>query len=416
MPGAARGSVHVLGAGIVGICTALSLLEKGSDVELIDRNDPASGASHGNAGVISPWSCVPQSMPGLWKQVPGWLIDREGPLSVRLSHAPRMLPWLLRFLRAGGADRLPAIADAMNALNRPNVELYRQHLKGTGQEGLLRDAAYVHVFRNPANADLDALGWRMRLDRGVPLERIDGNTLREIEPEIAPDYRAAIVIRDQARATDPGALGRALMDKALRMGARFRRAEIRGLQRDGSEWRIDTTGDTITSTCTVVAMGAWSARLLAPLGLTLPLEAERGYHLMFANPGIAVNNSVMDVEGKFVASSMRDGLRCAGTAEFAGLDAPPDYRRAEVFRRMAKRLFPRLDTETVTPWMGVRPSFPDSLPVIGAVPGAAGLFVAVGHCHYGLGMAPNTGRILAGLIAGEPLNLDLAPYAIGRFA
>ena len=140
--------VHVLGAGIVGICTALSLLEKGFAVELIDRNDPASGASYGNAGVISPWSCIPQSMPGLWKQVPKWLLDPDGPLSLRLSYAPRMVPWLWRFLRSGAKDNLAQIAAGMNALNRPNVELYTQHLKGTGHENLLQPSYYVHAFRN----------------------------------------------------------------------------------------------------------------------------------------------------------------------------------------------------------------------------------------------------------------------------
>lgn len=410
-----RGTVHVLGAGIVGICTTLSLLEKGFSVELIDRDAPASGASSGNAGVVSPWSCVPQAMPGLWKQVPKWLLDPEGPLSLRWSYAPRMLPWLVRFLKAGSPERLPAIADAMNALNRPNVDLYRQHLKGTGAEGLLSDSFYVHAFRDPSGADVTKLAWRMREERGVPFQKVSRGELQEIEPEISPDYQAAILIRDQARATDPGALGRTLAEKAVRMGARIRRAETHRLQRGNDGWLLDTSDGPIEARTLVIAAGAWSARLLAPLGLSLPLEAERGYHLMFANPGIDVRNSVMDVEGKFVASSMLEGLRCAGTAEFAGLDAPPNYRRAQVFGNLAKRLFPRLNISDLTPWMGTRPSFPDSLPAIGEVPGETGLFVAFGHCHYGFGMAPNTGRIVAGLISGEPLNIDLSPYSIGRF-
>lgn len=409
-------TVHVLGAGIVGICTALSLLEKGFAVELIDRNDLASGASFGNAGVISPWSCVPQSMPGLWKQVPKWLFDPDGPLSLRWSYAPRMLPWLRRFLKAGSHENLPAIAQAMNTLNRPNVELYTQHLKGTGHEHLLQDSLYVHAYRNAADADLNKLSWRIRAEHGVPVERITQGELQEVEPEISPEYQAAILIKDQARAIDPGALGRALMDKALKMGARFRRTEVLALRPDGDGWSLDTTDGPIAAHKLVMAAGAWSARLLEPLGLKLPLEAERGYHLMFANPGITVNNSVMDVDGKFVASAMIDGIRCAGTAEFVGLDAPPNYARAYVFAKLAKRLFPRLDTSDVTPWMGTRPSFPDSLPMIGELPNHRGLFAAFGHCHYGLGMAPNTGRIVAGIIAKEPTNLDLAPYSTTRFS
>lgn len=409
-------TVHVLGAGIVGICTSLSLLEKGFAVELIDRDEPASGASSGNAGVISPWSCVPQSMPGLWRQVPKWLLNSDGPLSLRSSYLPRMLPWLGRFLRAGSSEKLPAIAQAMNALNRPNVELYTQHLKGTGHENLLKESLYVHAFRTAADADLNKLPWRIRAEYGVPMQRINQGELHEIEPEISPEYQASILIKDQARAIDPGALGRVLMDKALTMGARFRRKEVLALRPFGAGWTLDTTDGPIEAQKLVMAAGAWSARLLEPLGFKLPLEAERGYHLMFADPDISVNNSVMDVDEKFVASSMINGLRCAGTAEFAGIDAPPNYARAEIFGKLAKRLFPRLNTSDVTPWMGTRPSFPDSLPALGELPGQPGLFAAFGHCHYGLGMAPNTGRIVAGLVAKEPINLDLTPYSVTRFS
>jgi D-amino-acid dehydrogenase len=164
-----------------------------------------------------------------------------------------------------------------------------------------------------------------------------------------------------------------------------------------------------------VAAGAWSARLLAPLGLRLPLEAERGYHVMFADPGVTLNNSVMDTDRKFVASSMEDGLRAAGTAEFAGLDAAPDPRRAETIAQVARQMLPGLAEAAVTTWSGVRPSFPDSLPVIGEIKGHAGLYGAFGHSHYGFMMAPRTGRIMADLLRGAGPNIDLGPYRADRF-
>ena len=409
-------TIHILGAGIVGICTALSLLEKGFKVELIDRNDPASGASYGNAGVISPWSCIPQSMPGLWKQAPKWLIDPEGPLSLRWSYAPHMIQWLRQFLHSGRPENLAQIAAGMNELNRPNVELYTQHLKDTGHENLLKESMYVHAFRDAGGADLGKLAWRIRDAYEVPMERVEGGALQDIEPEISSEYKAAILIKDQARAIDPGAIGRVLLDKARGMGAHFRNAEVLALRPSETGWTIDTSGGAICAQILVMATGAWSMRLLEPLGYKMPLEAERGYHLMFKNPGIAINNSIMDVDGNFVASSMIDGVRCAGTAEFAGLDTPPNYARAHVFKKLAKRLFPRLDTSDATPWMGTRPSFPDSLPMIGEMPDHPGLFAAFGHCHYGLGMAPNTGRIVARLVAREPSNIDLTPYSVTRFS
>ncbi len=412
--------VTIVGAGIVGICTAVYLREKGLAVEVVDRDPPAEGASHGNAGVVSPWTCVPQSMPGLWRSVPRWLLDPEGPIALRWPYLPSFLPWAIKFLRAGNVAELPQIADAMKALNRPNIELYRQLLQGTGSEHLISDSFYVHIYRDPAEIDLKQLGWQLRLDRDVPLEVVDDGALHELEPALSPRYKAAVLIKSQARALSPGGVGKALVAKAQDMGAVFRQTGVNRIApQESGGWRLQTDDGEITSDKVVIAAGAWSARLLAPLleqsGLNLPLEAERGYHLILQQPGITVNNSIMDTESKFVASSMLAGVRCAGTAEFAGLDAAPNYRRAEIFKGLAKRLFPDINTDDPVEWMGSRPSFPDSLPCIGTVPGQRDLFAAFGHSHYGFGMAPNTGYAVADLVNRTVPGIDLTPYRIDRF-
>ena len=406
----------IIGAGIVGICTAISLLEKGVDVLLIDRNEPAEGASHGNAGVVSPWTCVPQSMPGLWRSIPKWLFDPEGPIALKWSYLPKFIPWAIKFLEAGKEEGLPAIADAMQALNRPNVDLYRQLLEGTGSEHLIVESMYVHVSRNEDAVDLNSLAWKLREERGVPIEVVGPERLREVEPDLSPAYKTGVLMKGQARAIDPGGVGKALAEKAKRMGADFLKAGVHRIEQSPTgEWNIHTDAGERKAVNLIIAAGAWSARLLEPLGYDLPLEAERGYHLIFQNPGITVNNSIMDADAKFVASSMAAGVRCAGTAEFAGLDALPDYRRAQVFVRLAKYLFPDINTKDTIEWMGSRPSFPDSLPCLGEIPSKKGLFCAFGHSHYGFGMAPNTGRVVASIVTGEPVNIDLTPYQISRF-
>jgi D-amino-acid dehydrogenase len=408
--------VTVIGAGIVGICCTLSLLERGYSVRLIDRAAPATGASLGNAGVISPWSCVPQSLPGLWRHVPGWLLDPKGPISIRWLYLPQLVPWALRFLRAGQRHRIPAIATAMEALTRPNVELYRKHLADTGHEDLLRDSWYVHPFRDPAKAELSDLPWRLRQERGAPVERIDAQTLREIEPALSHDYEAAILVKGQARATSPGRLGAVLADKARNMGAKIVQTSIKALK-PGAEggWKLLTSQGELRSPNVVISAGAWSAALLKPLGIVLPLEAERGYHLTFEDPGVTLNNSIMDMEAKFVVSSMEGGVRSAGTAEFAGLDVLPNYRRARIFESLTKRLLPGINTAKTREWMGTRPSFPDSLPCLGPVPGFEGLYAAFGHSHYGMGMAPATGLVIANLLTASDPGIDLQPYRIDRF-
>ena len=406
----------IIGSGIVGICTAISLLEKGFDVLLIDRNEPAEGASHGNAGVVSPWTCVPQSMPGVWRSIPKWLFDPEGPIALKWSYLPKFIPWAIKFLEAGKEEGLPAIADAMQALNRPNVDLYRQLLEGTGSEHLIVESMYVHVSRNEDAVDLNSLAWKLREERGVPIEVVGPERLREVEPDLSPAYKTGVLMKGQARAIDPGGVGKALAEKAKRMGADFLKAGVHQIEQSPTgEWNIHTDAGERKAVNLIIAAGAWSARLLEPLGYALPLEAERGYHLIFQNPGITVNNSIMDADAKFVASSMAAGVRCAGTAEFAGLDALPDYRRAQVFVRLAKYLFPDINTKDTIEWMGSRPSFPDSLPCLGEIPSKKGLFCAFGHSHYGFGMAPNTGRVVASIVTGEPVNIDLTPYQISRF-
>ncbi len=406
----------VVGAGIVGICCALALQDKGFAVRLIDRDAPATGASAGNAGIISPWSCVPQSMPGLWRQVPKWLLDPEGPVKLRWSYLRRLTPWLVAFLRSGRPERLPAIADAMFALNQPSLELYRSLLKGTGGENLVRDSYYIHLYRRAEDARLSDLSWRMRLERGSTLERVTGEELREIEPAVSPDYGAAILIKQQGRASDPGAIGRVLAREVERRGGIFLRGEVRALRPDGHGGAVvDSDAGALTASKIVIAAGAWSARLLAPLGLKVPLESERGYHLVFANPGVALSNTLSETDKKFAINPMDMGIRLAGTAEFAGLDAPPNYRRAEVFKRLARRVLPGINTQETSAWMGQRPSMPDSLPCLGPLPGLPNILAAFGHAHLGLTGAPMTGRIVAGLAAGAPPNIDLSAYRIERF-
>ena len=407
--------VTIVGAGIVGICCALSILEKGKSVRLVDPNEPGQGASAGNAGVISPWSCIPQSVPGLWKKIPGWLLDPEGPIAIRPGYLPKALPWALKFLKAGTAERLPAISRAMAVLNRPNVDIYRRHLAGTGHETLLRDSWYIHAYRNAAAANLNDLTWKLRASQDAPLELVNGDELREIEPDLSPDYEAAILIKDQARAMSPGRIGAVLADKVRSLGGDFVKTRALRLRPNDGGWVVETEAGELTSPQVVTAAGAWSLQLLQPHGTRLPLEAERGYHLLFQNPGVALKNSIMEVEAKFVSSSMEMGLRSAGTAEFAGIDAPPNYRRARMLARQTKRMLPELNIRDTEEWMGARPSLPDSLPCIDEIPGKPGLFAAFGHSHYGLGMAPMTGRIVADLVTHTRPNIDLSPYASTRF-
>jgi D-amino-acid dehydrogenase len=407
--------VTVIGAGVVGICTALSLAEKGVTVRLIDRAEPGQGASYGNAGVVAPHSIVPNAAPGLWKKLPGWLLSKDGPVRIRPEHALRFIPWGLKALRHSGEAEVRRIAAAMEVLNRDNVALYRRHLAGTGHEGLIQDSMYVYAYRDGAAARLDGLDAEVRQSLGAKMIRLSQGELRELEPDLAPEFEAALAVVDQGRATNPGRVGQVLTEKLVRMGGEVIRADVKGLARAGEGWRVETSAGAYESAKVVVTAGAWSARLLAPLGLKLPLQAERGYHVVFPETEARLRNSVMDTDAKIVASTMEMGLRAAGTAEFGDADAPPDPARAAAVERALRRLVPGIGAGRVETWMGVRPSFPDSLPVIGEMPGLKGLYGGFGHSHWGFMMAPKTGAMLADLVTEARVNMDLSAYSAARF-
>ena len=378
-----RDDVVVIGAGIVGGCCALQLAERGLSVTVIDRKPPCEETSFGNAGVISPWSCVPQSVPGLWRRIPRGLIDPEGPVVGRARHAPAFLPWALKFLSAGRLDSIDALGDAMMALSWNSPSNYRAMLQNTPALDLVTDSVYVFVYRHAAQASLDQLGWRMRQRRDVPVSLIEAGELREREPHISHEYEAAILIHGQGRALNPSAIGKAIAEKAESLGVKFVQSETKGITRAAGRWSACCEDQHHDAAHLVLAAGVWSASLLKPFGLRLPLEAERGYHLVCRNSGVEINNSIMDVEHMCVASQMATGVRVAGTAEFAGIQAAPDHRRAFVFKKALRSLFPEINLDDVEPWMGRRPTFPDSLPCIGRIEGLDGLYAAFGHSHYG---------------------------------
>ena len=408
-------NVTIIGAGIVGICCALSLQDRGFAVQLIDPAEPGQETSFGNAGVISPWSIIPQAVPGIWKSIPGMLLGRNRPLRVHPAAWPKMIPWGMRFLAASSETKTRQTADTMEQLCQPSIALFQKHLAGTGHEDLITPSWYIHAFRQADNASLSDLGYAIRRQKGADIALIGPSDLRQLEPALSPRFQAAVVIKGQARARAPGDLARALCDKAQRQGARILRTKVTGLAQTDGGWAIATPLGVQQSAQVVLAAGVWSAELLRPLGLAPPLMAERGYHVEFPHAAAQLNNSIMDVDAKIVASSMLAGLRVAGGAEFAPIDAPANPRRQALLAQQARDMFPDLGSSTPRFWMGRRPSLPDSLPALGEYSGHKGLFAAFGHSHYGLMMAPKSGELIADLLNGAHPNTDLAALNPRRF-
>lgn len=407
--------VTIVGAGIIGICCALSLINRGVPVRLIDRAEPGQETSYGNAGVISPWSIIPIALPGTWKKVPSMLLSSDRPLTVKTSFWPKMIPWGLNFLFTANEKSVRHRADAMRLLCEPSVELFKQHLQGTGFEDLIADSYYVHAFRNKDKVSTSALDYQIRKEKGCELELLEQSELAKLEPSLSSEFKAAILIKGQARALTPGRIAEVLTEKAQSLGVEVLNLDIKEIKKNEQSWDVIGQDKTVKSKKVIIAAGVWSKELLKPLGVELPLVAERGYHMQFADAGIQINHSIMDVDAKIVASSMQDGMRLAGAAEFADPEHSPDESREALLTRQAKTMFPDLQTNQPSFWMGRRPSFHDSLPVLGEFQEHKGLFAAFGHSHYGLMMAPKTGEVLAEHITNDSAKTDLSPFSYKRF-
>lgn len=413
--------LSVIGTGIVGVCAAAWLQREGHRITFVDPLAPGEACSFGNAGSLSPSACLPVGMPGLWKQVPKWLADPLGPLTVRWSYLPRAMPWLLRFLRHSSRDEVVRIAGALRSLLAPIFDSYAPLVQRAGAEHLVRRTGCLYVYSSQEAAARWAWGMDLRRRLGVELREVGEEELLALEPDLKGRFRFGLLAPENGSTPDPSALVKALHAQCERDGAAHLREEVRGFEIGGQGATREVrrlrfaNGESLAVDGVVLAAGAWSAPLARALGASVPLETQRGYHVTVHSSNLALRHTVMAIEDNMMVNPMAMGLRLAGSVEFAGLAAPPDYARADVLLQKGQQLFPHLDTSRVTRWMGHRPCLPDSLPVIGAAPAASNAWFGFGHGHVGMCAAASTGRELAALVAGRKPQVDLHPFRPGRF-
>lgn len=408
--------VTVVGAGIIGMCCASYLQRQGHAVRVVDSLPPGRGTSFGNAGGLSSGACIPIAMPGIVKQIPKWLLDPEGPLVVRPGYLLQALPWLVQFIRSARPETVERSADAILALTRPLFENLLPLARDAGVEHLIRRVGQLHLYSTDAAFAGDARGREMRLRRGLKLDILGAEEIRQMEPDLAPIFKHAVYFPDHGHCANPLALSEGLAAELVRRGGEIVQARVDDLDVGPDGVRaLHTDAGALAVEEVVIAAGAWSHTLAAKLGHKVPLESQRGYHAMLAAPNVGPRRNVQWTERKFIATPMEHGVRFAGTVEIAGLKAPPDYRRADVLLKQGQDMFPGLAGGEVTRWMGHRPCIPDSVPVVSRSPRHRNVTFAFGHGHIGLICASTTGKLVAELVSGATPSIDPAPYRIDRF-
>lgn len=409
--------VAVVGAGIVGVSTAIWLQRSGHEVILIDRNGPASGASHGNGGVLASCSVVPVAVPGLIAKAPSMLLSPNQPLFLKWRYLPRLAPWLKRFIMTANAADARKRAAAMTPLIGDSLLDHQSLARGTGAERWIVPSDYLFLYKDRNHYERDSFSWSLRKENGFEWDILEGRAWREYDPAFGSEIGLAARLGGHGRISDPGQYVKDLASHAQSGGVELIKANVGGFVREnGRVSGVRTDSETIECEVAVLATGAWSGPLARDIGIKPPLESERGYHLELWEPSVMPQSPVMVASGKYVATPMEGRLRLAGVVEFGGLDAPPSRAPFKLLEQGIRAAIPGIKWEKAVEWMGHRPSMADSLPVIGEIPGLKGVYAGFGHDHVGLTGGPKTGRLISQMISGKKPNIDLAPFSPTRFA
>ena len=407
--------IIVVGAGICGLSSAIWLRRAGHTVTLIDRDHPGAGASYGNAGLLAEWGIVPMNTPGIARDGLRYLLSRDGPLWLQYSHLPRLIPWLAKFVANSTDARTRTTSAALFDLLHDSVDQHRALTRGTLAEKWIASSDFGYVYPDRAAFDADAYGWALKREAGYVPDLIQGPAVQEAEPMLAPSQSCLAMLRGHGHILNPGAYMADLAQVFQDEGGTYMQADMRDVTLvDGRITEVITDRGALPCDRAVLSAGIWSGPLCRKLGIKVPLEAERGYHLQFDAPSAKPTVPLMITMGKFAVTPMQHGLRCAGMVELGNTKAPPSRAPFDLLRRNIGRVFLDLTYGSAEEWMGFRPSTPDSLPLIGEI-GGSGVVAAFGHQHIGITGGPKTGRWVADLLSDQARNADIAAFDANRF-
>ncbi|MGF6511135.1 NAD(P)/FAD-dependent oxidoreductase [Paraburkholderia sp. 32] len=411
-------SAAVVGGGIIGVCCALYLQRGGYAVTLVDPEAPGNSTAKWSCGQMAVSEIIPLSKPGILMKVPGWLMDQKGPLALRPSALPGIVPWFFRFLMCARHSKIVDIAQSMATLTHDVYADYAPLLDACEDKTLMGERPILEVFDNPAGITHEQPHLDLRTSLGFKSQRLNAKEIGDLEPALAGRFAHGLLFPDWRAVSDTEGFVAALTESFVAQGGRRIRAEVTRI--DESNGRATgvtlANGQRVQASAVVVASGIGSRRFFDALGVSIPLEGIAGYQAVLANPGVEIRHSTIYADGGFCFSPMTRGLQIGGTIEFAGRDAKPNFRRADIILEKAKRVLPELQTDDVEYGVGYRPFLPDTKPIIDRSRRLQNVFMAFGHGQLGLTLGATTGRLIADMVAGHPTKQNLTPFSAYRFS
>jgi D-amino-acid dehydrogenase len=415
--------VVIIGAGAVGAASALAALKEGYRVTILDPADPGGeqAASYGNGCWLSPMSVIPPAVPGIWKKLPKFLADPLGPLAIRWSYLPKVAPWLIRYLASGWRwEDVAKTAHALRPLVQDAPRLHQALAEQAGVGHLIERRGLMYIYPTRADFEAERKAWEIRHQVGVRWIELDANELRQREPDLDRRYGFAVFVDEGGHCTDPGAYVAALIALAQAEGAKLHRDYATGFRIEAGRLRAVTTGQgEVTCDAAVITAGVHSKPLARAAGDDVPLESERGYHAEISAPEVSPRYGLMPSDGKMSIMRTARGLRCAGQVEIAGIDAAPNWQRAEILKNHLLSCFPGLPRDIAADrikfWLGHRPSMPDGMPCLGTSRATPDVIHAFGHGHTGLVAAARTGEVVAALLTRRAPPIPIAAFDSRRF-
>ena len=409
-------SVGVIGAGIQGVCVALNLIKKGFKVTIIDREEPGkNSASYGNAGHFSPYASLSMNRPDILIDVPSMLLSTTGPLALRWNYVPRMIPWFLKFIKNCTKKKMMHTAKYMHQILDLALPAYDELFQEIDVSGLVESRGIIYFW---TDRDLKSreLEMNVRKELGVEQKLLTPHEIHDLEPHIKQIYHGGVLYPSARHTKNPKKILLKLFELYLKRDGNFIKENVETINfSSDSKPSIKTHSNSYSFDKAVIACGAFSKKLTDQVDEKIPLDTERGYHIHFKGYDHLLSRPVIFLNRGFGITPMEQGLRVVGTVEFGGLENPLNKKRILNLVNNAKYLFPGL-SEHQDEWLGFRPSLPDSLPVIGPSKNYKNLFYAFGHHHLGWTLGAITGKIVAGMVAGEKTNLNLTPYSSIRFS